>query len=177
MRKEFKTVISSIVSLIIAIVLFFGVSQHNIKKAERQNEIFAEGLSDMLRITEEMAQACRESRSKMMVYIVENKDSAKAAIEKVRGVCRYFENVKVPKALKTELEKVQGCIPDMRRFLDKYEEIFDMTSIDDLKRRINEMTDTLDALGRDGGFILAEQEFMRELEHQRLYSRKVFIWL
>lgn len=171
MKKKLITVISTVAPLVIALVLVM-ISFGNINKAEKQNEIFAENFTELLRIVDEITEThSKNGMPKTLAYVRENKERAVKAVENLRGVCDYFERVTVPGALKDELEDVRVCIPAMRSFLDKYENMFHGVMLEsEFKGYVHEMSASAKVLEESGNFIFAEQEFMRKLD--RLKSRK-----
>lgn len=176
-----KTLISVLttgtVGVVMALVLF-TVSRGNIKKAEAQNEIMAESFTELVRIADEIVTANREGgMPKALAFVRDNESRAAKAVESLRGVCDYFEKVTVPRSLKDELEKVRAAIPAMRDFLDKYENMFHGVMLEsEFKAYVSAMSESVSGLEGDGGFIIAEQEFMRKLK--RLKSREGgLIWL
>lgn len=168
MNKKLISILSGIGSVVLAFVLFM-ISHSNIKKAEKQNDILAENFTELTRIANEIVEANRAGgMPKTLMCVRENKDRAVKAVENLRGVCDYFEKVKVPNKLKDELAKVRAGIPDMRNFLDKYENMFqDVMLESEFKTYVFEMSDSVSALGESGSFIIAEQELMRELNRLR----------
>lgn len=158
----------------VLVMISFG----NIKKAEKQNDILADNFTELLRIADEIVDANRTGgMPKTLTYVRENKDRAVKAVENLRGVCDYFEKVTVPGKLKGKLEKVRAGIPDMRRFLDRYENMFhDVMLESEFKGYVSEMSESASALKEDGNFIIAEQEFMRELKRLK-GGRGGLMWL
>lgn len=158
----------------VLVMISFG----NIKKAEKQNDILADNFTELLRIADEIVDANRTGgMPKTLTYVRENKDRAVKAVENLRGVCDYFEKVTVPGKLKGKLEKVRAGIPDMRRFLDRYENMFhDVMLESEFKGYVSEMSEAASSLKEDGNFIIAEQEFMRELKRLK-GGRGGLMWL
>lgn len=177
MDKKLKSVISIAAAVLLAIIPVV-ISQHNISKAEKQNDILAENFTELVRIAGEIADTYRANgMPKTLTFVRENKGRAVKAVENLRGVCDYFEKVKVPRKLKDELAKVRAGIPDMRNFLDKYENMFqDVMLESEFKAYVSEMSKSVSALQESGSFIIAEQEFMRAMK--RLRGRKGgLMWL
>lgn len=175
--KKRVSIISTAVSLLLALVLVL-ISHGNISKAEKQNEIMAHNFTELMRIVDEIVGAHNEGgMPKALAFVRDNKDRAAEAVKNLRRVCDYFEKVKVPGNLKDELEKVRAGIPDMRRFLDKYENMFHGVMLEsEFLGYVREMSESVSFLEGDGNFILAEQAFMRKLK--KLRGRKGgLIWL
>lgn len=180
MNKKTIPILSTVGAIVLGLVVFL-ISNGNIKKAEKQNEILAENFAEMLKITEEIVDSYRAGgMPQTLTFVRENKDRAVKTVENLRGVCDYFEKVKVPKKLKVRLENVRAGIPDMRRFLDKYENMFHGVMLEsEFKGYVGEMSKAASALKEEGSFIVAEQEFMRELSRLRRGSSRYnrFFWL
>lgn len=178
-KMKLVSIIASSMGLVLWLVTAL-VSQYNIKTAEKQNDIFAENFTEMLRIVDEITDTYKASgMPKALSFVRENKNRAVKAVNGVRSVCDYFETVTVPGALKDELEKVRATLPEMRRFLDKYENMFHEVMLEsEFKAYVREMTESLSAFEENGGFIIAEQDFMRELEWLKDRNRrKKLLWL
>lgn len=144
----------------IAFVLFM-VSHGNIKKAEENNELLAVNFTELGRVLEDIA----GGRPQMLASVRENKTRAVNAVNNLRKVCDYFEKVKVPGNLKTELAEVRASIPGFRRFLDKFENMFqDVMLESEFRSYVNELSDVVGTLTDENGFLLAEQRFMRKLK-------------
>lgn len=168
------SILSAVVSLITAFTLFM-ISRGNIKKAEENNELLAVSFTETARILGDIAGA--GGRPQMLLSVSENKSRAVKAVNELRSVCDYFEKVKVPGVLKTELAQVRASIPGFRRFLDKYENMFqDVMLESEFKAYVNELSDTTGTLTDENGFLMAEQRFMRKLK-QLDEGRDVFLWL
>ena len=116
---------------------------------------------------------------KTLTCVRENKERAVKAVDNLRGVCDYFEKVKVPGKLKVKLTAVRAEIPDMRLFLDKYENMFgDVMLESEFKGYVREMSEAATSmLENEGGFIIAEQEFMRELKRLDDNRKGGLMWL
>lgn len=144
----------------IAFVLFM-VSHGNIKKAEENNELLAVNFTELGRVLEDIT----GGRPQMLASVRENKTRAVNAVNNLRKVCDYFEKVKVPGNLKTELAEVRASIPGFRRFLDKFENMFqDVMLESEFRSYVNELSDVVGTLTDENGFLLAEQRFMRKLK-------------
>lgn len=180
MNKKTVSILSTVGAIVLGLVLFL-ISQGNIKKAEKQNEIFADNFTELMKITEEIVDSYRAGgMPKALAFVRDNKERAANAVANLRGVCDYFEKVNVPKKLKAKLENVRAGIPDMRMFLDKYENMFRGVMLEsEFKGYVSEMSNAASALKEDGNFIIAEQEFIRELSRLRRESSRYnrFMWL
>ncbi|MDE6726584.1 MAG: hypothetical protein K2J80_01435, partial [Oscillospiraceae bacterium] len=144
----------------------------------KQNDILANSFTELMRIVDEIIDAKNTGgMPKALAFVRDNKARASEAVKNLRGVCDYFEKVKVPGKLKGELAAVRAGIPDMRRFLDKYENMFREVMLEsEFLGYVREMSESVSFLEGDGNFIIAEQEFMRKLK--RLKSRKGgLMWL
>lgn len=178
MKKKLISVLSTVLVFVAAFVLFM-ISNSNINKAQKQNDIFADNFTELARIVNEMTAANRDGgMPKTLAYVRENKERAVRAVENLRGVCDYFEKLNVPEALKDELAAVRAGIPDMRRFLDKYENMFHGVMLEsEFKAYVSEMSRSVEALEKEGSFVIAEQEFMRELNRLKSRRKGGLMWL
>lgn len=172
-----RTLIStlSVVGAFLTAFVLFMISRGNIKKAEENNELLAVNFVELGLILDDIASA--GGRPQMLASVLENKPRAVKAVNNLREVCDYFETVKVPGKLKTELIEVRAAIPGFRRFLDKYENMFqDVMLESEFVAYVNEMSDSVEAIAGDNSFIMAEQRFMKKM--QRLDDRKGgLMWL
>lgn len=177
-KKVFTAVLSAILAALLAIIPI-AATESNVKKAERQNSIFAENLTELTKIADEIVTAKREGgMPRALSCVRENEQRALNAVRELRGVCDYFEKLSVPKSLKSKLEKVRETLPAMRGFLDKYENMFHGVMLEsELVGYVGEMSAAAEAAMEDGGFIVAEQEFMRELKRQQERTGNGLIWL
>lgn len=175
MKKKTLVPILSAVGTFLAAFVLFMISRGNIKKAENNNELLAVNFTELCKVLEDIAGA--GGRPQMLASVRENKSRAVNAVNNLRSVCDYFEKVKVPGKLKSELADIRAGIPAMQRFLDKYENMFqDVMLESEFKSYVNEMTIAVSALEDDNSFILAEQRFMRKMK--LLDNRKGgLIWL
>lgn len=173
-KRTLISTLSAVGAILIAFVLFM-ISRENIKKAEKYNELLAVNFVELGMVLEDIAGA--GGRPQMLASVRENKPRALNAVNNLREVCDFFEMVKVPGNLKTELAEVRAAIPSMRRFLDKYENMFqDVTLESEFIAYVNEMSNSVEAIAGDNSFIMAEQRFMRKMK--RLDDRKGgLMWL
>ena len=164
--------VMSVVAPIIVALNIVLTSHGNIDKAEKQNEIFADNFTELVRIADEIVGATREGgMPKALAYVRENKERAEKAVKNLRGVCDYFENLNVPRELKDELTAVRASLPAMRSFLAKYERMFQTVMLEkEFLGYVKDMSESAEELEKNGNFIFAEQEFMREVK--RLKSRR-----
>lgn len=168
------SILSVVVSAIVAVTLFM-ISHGNIKKAEENNELLAVNFTEIFRVLKDIANA--GGRPQMLASVAENKPTAVKAVNELRSVCDYFENVKVPGALKTELTEVRAAIPVFRRFLDKFENMFqDVMLESEFKAYVHESSVAAETLADENGFLMAEQRFMRKLKRLD-EGRDPFLWL
>lgn len=159
-KRTLISTLSSVGAILIAFVLFM-VSHGNIKKAEENNELLAVNFTELGRVLEDIT----GGRPQMLASVRENKTRAVNAVNNLRKVCDYFEKVKVPGNLKTELAEVRASIPGFRRFLDKFENMFqDVMLESEFRSYVNELSDVVGTLTDENGFLLAEQRFMRKLK-------------
>lgn len=178
-KKKLISIASTAVAIIIGITMAL-VSHNNIKKAENMNSLFAESLTELVKISNEIVAANKGGRPNVLNFVRENKSRAVKAVNDLRTVCDYFEKVKVPKSLKDELAAVRKGIPAMRTFLDKYENMFHEVMLEsEFLSYVHEMSVSVSALQDDGSFIYAEQDFMRKLKRLRQNSSRYnrFVWL
>lgn len=173
-KKTIIPILSVICSFLTAFVLFM-ISRGNIKKAEKYNELLAVNFAELAVVLEDIAGA--GGRPQMLASVLENKPRAVKAVNNLREVCDYFEKVKVPGNLKTELIEVRAAIPGFRRFLDKYENMFqDVMLESEFIAYVNDMGDSVEAITDDNGFIMAEQRFMKKMKRLK-DSRRGLMWL
>lgn len=177
-KKVLTAVLSTILAALLAIIPI-AATESNVKRAERQNSIFAENFTELTKIANEIVSAKREGgMPKALSCVRENEQRAIKAVRELRGVCDYFEKLSVPKSLKSKLEKVRETLPAMRNFLDRYENMFHGVMLEsEFIGYVGEMSAAAEAMGEDGGFIVAEQEFMREMKRQRERTRNGLVWL
>lgn len=177
-KKVLTAILSAILAVLLAIIPI-AATERNVKRAERQNSIFAENFTELLKIADEIVSAKREGgMPKALSCVRENEQRAVKAVRELRGVCDYFEKLSVPKSLKSKLEKVRETLPAMRGFLDKYENMFHGVMLEsEFVGYVGEMSAAAEAMGEDGGFIFAEQEFMREMKRQQERTRNGLVWL
>lgn len=173
-KKTIIPILSVIVSFLTAFVLFM-ISRGNIKKAEENNELLAVNFTELGAVLEDIAGA--GGRPQMLASVSKNKPRAVKAVNNLREVCDYFETVKVPGRLKTELAEVRAAIPGFRRFLDRFENMFQDVMLErEFAAYVSELGDTVEVLTGDDSFIMAEQRFMKKM--QRLEDRKGgLMWL
>lgn len=173
-KKTIIPMLSVICSFLMAFVLFM-ISRGNIKKAEENNELLAVNFVELGLILDDIASA--GGRPQMLASVRENKPRAVKVVNNLREVCDYFETVKVPGKLKTELIEVRAAIPGFRRFLDKYENMFqDVMLESEFVAYVNEMGDSVEAIAGDNSFIMAEQRFMKKMKRLK-DSRRGLMWL
>ncbi len=178
-KKKLISIASTVLAVIMGVTMAL-VSHNNIKKAENMNTLFAENLTELLKIADEIVDANKSGRPNVLNFVRENKSRAVEAVNNLRTVCDYFEKVNVPKSLKDELVAVRTGIPAMRTFLDKYENMFhDVMLESEFLSYVHEMSVSVTALQDDGSFIYAEQNFMRKLKSLRQRSSRYnrFMWL
>lgn len=178
-KKKSISIATTAVAVIMGIAMAL-ISHNNIKKAENMNTLFAENLTELLKIADEIVEANKGGRPNVLNCVRENKPRAVEAVNNLRTVCDYFEKVNVPKSLKDELVAVRTGIPAMRNFLDKYENMFHEVMLEsEFLSYVHEMSVSVSALQDDGSFIYAEQSFMRKLKNlqQRSSRYNRFIWL
>lgn len=178
-KKKLISIGVTAVSVIVAIAMVF-VSHNNIKKAEDMNTLFAENLAELGSIASEIVAANKSGKPNLLNFVRETKPRAEEAVSSLRKVCDYFEKVNVPKSLKDELVSVRAGIPAMRRFLDKYENMFHEVMLEsEFMSYVHEMTVAVSELEDEGSFIYAEQRFMRKLQQLRRNSSRYnrFWWL
>lgn len=177
-KKVFTGILSAILAVLLAIIPI-AATEHNVKKSERQNRIFAENLTELTKIANEIVNAKREGgMPKALSCVRENEQRAIKAVRELRGVCDYFEKLSVPKSLKSKLEKVRETLPAMRGFLDRYENMFHGVMLEsEFVGYVGEMSAAAEAMAENGGFIVAEQEFMREMKRLHERTRNGLVWL
>ncbi len=176
MNKTLRNIISVAGTFLIPLVLVL-ISHHNIKTAESNNKALMEGFYEIVSITDGILDAHDSGMPQTLNYVRENKSRASEAVKKMRSVCDYFDKVTVPGKLKDELAAVRAAIPDMRRFLDKYENMFhDVMLESEFLGYVHEMSESVSALEDEGSFFYAESAFMKKL--QRLERRRGgLLWL
>lgn len=177
MNKTLRNIISAVVTLLIPLVLVL-ISHHNITTAKSHDKALYEGFSEISRITSDIIEANRSGgMPQTLNYVRENKSRAVEAVEKMRSVCDYFEKVTVPGKLKDELAAVRAAIPDMRCFLDSYENMFHEVMLEsEFMSYVHEMSQSAAALDDNGGFFYAESAFMKKLGRLR-DRRHGLLWL
>ncbi len=174
-KNRVLAVVLPLVTAVIIPLCLVLISNGNINKAKKQNDIFDENFTELAVITNEITAEYRANGMPAVLNLVrENKKRAETAVNALRGVCDYFENVKVPTVLKDKRDKVVSAAPAMRNFLDRYENMFHEVMLEtEFKAFVSEMSSTADSIE---DFILYEQEFMREVERLN-HRRGGLIWL
>lgn len=175
-NKRFVSILSSVVSLVLGFTLFM-IHKGHVDKAMKMHEQLASSMREMNAMLSELISAGTEGGMPQMLSAARsNQTRAAEAAKKMREVCDYFEKVKVPSSLKSELSAVRKGIPEMRRFIDSFEGLFGSVMIE------SEFMNAVEALGKNteqlvetDGFARAEASFISELE--RIRYRKGFIWL
>lgn len=103
---------------------------------------------------------------------------AKKAIEDIHHVLDYFEGLRVPKKMQSELDEVKAAIASEREFMDKLERVFAARLSDELKQAANEAGD---AAGLENNYESFNKSLERFIEHMDdcVYprTRNAFLWL
>lgn len=177
MNKMIRNVISAAGALLIPLVLVL-ISYNNIKTAKSHDKTLYESFSEISRIASGIIEANRSGgMPETLNYVRENKSRASEAVDKMRSVCDYFDKVTVPKALRDELDAVRGAVPDMRRFLDSYENMFHEVMLEsEFMGYVHEMSESVSALENEDSFFRAEAAFMKKLDRLR-DRRRGLLWL
>ena len=176
-KKKLTSVLSAVGAFAVALVMFL-ISNHNIKTARKMHDQLSAGVTEITRLTSELAEAGQQGgKPQMLTYVREHKPQAVAAANKIRAVCDYYEKLRVPSALRSKLSAIRASIPGMRVFLDSFEGIFKEVMLEsELKSAV--FTANLSAESPSvKSFILSEQAFISEMEHLDWQRKGGLVWL